>query len=298
LEALITEGLLPLGMFALMTGMGLTLSVDDFRRTAEAPRAVILGTLLQLLVMPLAGIGIARFFELPPLLAAGLVIIAACPGGMFSNVFVYMARANTVLSVTLTATATMVTLFTLPLWVRATLALNGAGGDAIEMPILGTAMNLAGLTVLPVLFGMWLRARQTTAVGFEQRLTRFGFIAIVIGATVDGISRPEMPVDEFRASLVPALAVASTAVALGLGAAGLFRLPVRDVVTIAVEMIVKNSLLGLVVARTALDFEATLPILAFATVQTPVGLLLLGVWWVLGGRHQPPHAASTSEAPS
>jgi BASS family bile acid:Na+ symporter len=285
-------------MFALMTGMGLTLSVDDFRRTAEAPRAVILGTLLQLLVMPLAGIGIARFFGLPPLLSAGLVIIAACPGGMFSNVFVYMARANTVLSVTLTATATMVTLLTLPLWVRATLALHGEGGEAVEMPILGTAMNLAGLTVLPVLLGMWLRARQTQAVGFEQKLTRFGFIAIVIGATVDGLNRPEMPVDEFVASLVPALGVAFTAVALGLGVPALFRLGARDVVTISVEMIVKNSLLGLVVARTALDFEATLPILAFATVQTPVGLVLLGAWWYLGGRHQPPHGVPSAEASS
>ena len=217
---------------------------------------------------------------------------------MFSNVFVHVARANTVLSVTLTATATMVTLITLPLWVRATLALLGEGGAAVEMPILGTAMNLTGLTVVPVLLGMWIRVRCPHASRFVPALTRFGFVAILIGATVDGLSRPELPIDEFRATLLPALGLALAAVVLGLGVAGLFRLSARDVVTVAVELIVKNSLLGLVVARTALDFEATLPIIAFATAQTPAGLLLLVGWWYLGGRHQPRHGAPGNEAPS
>ncbi|MEN8161594.1 MAG: hypothetical protein ABFS41_16110 [Myxococcota bacterium] len=296
MEALITEGLLPFGMFALMTGMGLTLSIDDFRRTAEAPRAVVLGTVLQLLVMPLAGIAFALAFELPPLLAAGLVIIAACPGGMFSNVFVHVARANTVLSVTLTATATMVTLITLPLWVRGTLALLGEGGAGVEMPILGTALSLMGLTVVPVLLGMWVRIRRPHLYRFERHLTRFGFVSIVIGATVDALSRPELPVDAFQATLVPALGLALGAIALGLGVAGAFRLALRDVVTLTVELVIKNSLLGLVVARTSLDFEATLPIIAFATAQTPAGLLLLVAWWYLGGgRHQPRHGLAVPE---
>jgi BASS family bile acid:Na+ symporter len=289
LEALITEGLLPVAMFALMTGMGLTLSPGDFRRTAEAPRAVILGTVLQLLVMPLAGIAIALAFEMRPLLAAGFVIIAACPGGMFSNVFVHVARANTVLSVTLTATATMVTLFTLPLWVRGTLSLLGEGSGAVEMPILDTAMSLAGLTVVPVGVGMWIRMRRPDALRFERRLTRFGFVSIIIGATVDGMSRPELPIEEFQQMLLPAVGLAGTAIALGLSVAGLFRLGLRDAVTLAVELVVKNSLLGLVVARTSLEFEAMLPILAFGAAQTPAGVLLLAVWWVLGGRNHPRH---------
>lgn len=294
MEALITEGLLPVAMFALMTGMGLTLSVDDFRRTAEAPRAVILGTILQLLVMPLAGIGLALWFELPPLLAAGLVIIAACPGGMFSNVFVHVARANTVLSVTLTATATMVTLITLPLWVRGTLSLLGEGAAELDMPVLDTALSLMGLTVVPVLFGMGLRVWRPALYRFERLLTTFGFFSILIAIAVDVATRPELPVDAFKDTLVPALGLAFAAVFLGLGGMALFRLPLRDVVTVSVELVVKNSLLGLVVARTSLDFEATLPIMAFAAAQTPAGFVLLGAWWMLGGRHQPRHGAQPS----
>ena len=104
---------------------------------------------------------------------------------------------------------------------------------------------------------------------FERPLTGFGFLSIVIAVTVDTVSRPELPVDAFQETLVPALGLAFAAIGLGLGGMALFRVPFRDVVTVAVELVVKNSLLGLVVARTSLDFEATLPIMAFAAAQTP-----------------------------
>jgi BASS family bile acid:Na+ symporter len=105
-----------MSMFTLMLGMGLTLQGDDFRRIATSPRATLVGTVLQLLVMPIVGMAIARFFGLSQVLSSGIVVLAACPGGMFSNMMVHLARGNTALSVTLTATATLVTLFTLPLW--------------------------------------------------------------------------------------------------------------------------------------------------------------------------------------
>jgi len=93
-------------MFAMMFGMGLTLTPVDFRRVAKAPRATIVGTLLQLIIMPLVAIGIAKAFDMAPLLAVGLVVIGACPGGLFSNMYIHFARGNTALSITLTATAT------------------------------------------------------------------------------------------------------------------------------------------------------------------------------------------------
>lgn len=274
----IVEVLLPAGMFLLMTGMGLTLTASDFRRIAEAPTATILGTVLQLLVVPLAGVAIAIAFGLPPLLAAGLVIMAACPGGMFSNVFVHVARANTALSVTLTATATMVTLFTMPLWVRVVLSTTGGAGTAIEVPVLETALNLASLTVLPVAFGMLARARWPRGARVEPWLTRIGVLAIVIAFSADAASRDEIPFEGFRQSIAPVAWLLGATLAIGLGIPRLFRLPTKDTVTIGVEVVVKNSLLGLVLARSALDFDATLPILAFATVQTPIGIGLLAVW--------------------
>jgi BASS family bile acid:Na+ symporter len=150
----INEWIVPAGMFALMFGMGLALTVDDFRRVVLLPQATVVGTFLQLVGMPLAGFGLAHAFALDPLLAAGLVIIAACPGGVMSNMFVHLGRADTALSITLTATATAVTLFTIPLWVRAVLASFGEAGANIEMPVIETALYLGGFTILPVAVGM------------------------------------------------------------------------------------------------------------------------------------------------
>ena len=111
----LTDAAMGVGMFALMFAMGLTLGTDDFRRIAKSPRATAVGTSLQLIVMPIVGIGLSTALELSPLLSTGLIVVSACPGGLFSNMFVHFARGNTALSITLTATATLVTLFTLPL---------------------------------------------------------------------------------------------------------------------------------------------------------------------------------------
>lgn len=268
---------LSVGMFMLMLGMGLTLVADDFRRIATDPRATIVGTVLQLLVMPLVGLALANIFDLTPILAAGLVVVAACPGGMFSNMYVHFAKGNTALSITLTATATVVTLFTLPLWVQFALTLFEAhDGGAVEMPVLETALRLSALTILPVAIGMFLRARNPAALRWERRATIPGAIIIVLGAAVGTSSNPDL--DKIIESIAPAAAFAISAMTVGTIVPLFFRIPARDAVTIAVEMIVKNTLLGIVLVAQVLDFEAVLPILAFAAFQTPGGVILLIGW--------------------
>ena len=285
METIIVEVLLPIGMFVLMFGMGLTLEVDDFRRIADNPVPTLLGTLLQLVVIPAIGVVIAIAFGLPPLLAAGLVIVAACPGGMFSNVFVYVARANTALSVTLTASATMVTLFTLPLWIRGIMTLSGGSAEVAEVPVLGTALNLGGLTVLPIVLGMITRARRPEATDAEKWCTRIGALLIVVAMTIDGVTRDELPVEAFQQSFAPVGVLLAAMLAVGVGLPLLFRQSGRDTVTLGVEIIVKNTLLGIVVARSALDFDAILPIMAYGAIETPLGGLLLVVWRWYEKRH-------------
>jgi BASS family bile acid:Na+ symporter len=272
-------------MFTLMFGMGLTLGAGDFRRIAANPRATIVGTVLQLLVMPIVGIALANFFDLPPILSAGIVVVAACPGGMFSNMYVHLARGHTALSITLTATATLVTLFTLPLWVQFALArFSTDGADPIEMPVLETALRLGTLTVLPVLIGMGVRHKRPAMAVWERKLSLVSAIVIVGGMTIEGSSRPEIPIDDFITSIAPAAGFALAAILVGVTLPPLFRITARDTVTIAVELVVKNTLLGIVLVGQILDFEAVLPILAFAIFQTPGGILLLVGWRLLEKR--------------
>lgn len=280
-----SELLLGMSMFTLMLGMGLTLQGDDFRRIATSPRATLVGTVLQLLVMPIVGIAIARFFGLSPVLSSGIVVLAACPGGMFSNMMVHLAKGNTALSVTLTATATLVTLLTLPLWVQFSLSLFAVDGTApLDMPVIDTALRLGMLTVLPIAIGMGSRVRWPELAGREQRLTWIGVIGIVVAVTMQAVERPALPIDEMLASIPPALAFAVAAMVIGVAIPLLVRIPPRETITIAVEMVVKNTLLGMVLVGQTLEFEAILPILAFGIFQIPGGLLLLVGWRTLEKR--------------
>jgi BASS family bile acid:Na+ symporter len=281
MDTLIGDVLVPLAMIGLMFGMGLTLTLEDFRRIAANPRATIIGTLLQLVGMPLVGIALALAFDLPLLLAAGLVVIAACPGGMFSNMYVHLARAHTALSITLTASATMVTLFTLPLWTNWILSRIDGGATGVQMPVLRTALELGGLTVLPVLVGMFVRRRRPQWARLDSWLAPGGALVIIGGMVYDGAQRSELPIREAELSLVPTLLLAAAAIVLGLIVPALARLPIRDTVTVSVELIVKNVLLGIVIAQRSLDFEAVIPIFVFSIFQTPAGILILVAWRLL-----------------
>ena len=267
---------LPASMFGLMFGMGLALRLEDFRRIADVPGPVVLGTLLQLVGMPVAGFAIAVAYELPPLLAAGLVIVAACPGGMMSNMLVHLARANTALSITLTATATSATLITLPLWIRAILA--QAGGDAaeIDVPILGTALELGGLTVAPVALGMIARGLRPALARLERPLSGIASVAIVVILVADGYARPDPPTDLFTASVVPSLWLGLVAVVMGVGIPRWLRQSASDATAVGVELCMKNGLLGTVVASSTFGvLEPSIPILAFTGLMLPVSGTLL-----------------------
>lgn len=268
--------LLPVSMFGLMFGMGLALVPDDFRRIAKVPGPVVAGTLLQLLGMPLIGFGLALAYELPPLLAAGLVILAACPGGMMSNMLVHIGRANTALSITLTATATTATLFTLPLWIRAILDRVGGEAGAIDIPLLETAGQLAGLTILPVAIGMFVRALHPPALRLERPLSAIAGVGILAAVVYSTAARPEPPAAEFAASILPALSLAAAALIFGLGVPRLFGQSDGDALAIAVELCVKNGLLGMVVASSSFGvLDPSIPILVYTSVMVPVAIALI-----------------------
>ena len=276
MEGVLAQWLVPGGMFGVMLGMGLTLSLEDFQRIARMPGATVVGTLLQLVAMPLAGLLLARVFALEPLLAAGLVVIAACPGGVMSNVLVHLAKADTALSITLTASATMVTLFTIPLWVQA--AVHGLGEDAagISMPVLETAWTLGMFTVVPVGVGMVLRYGVPNLVAWEAWLTRVCTVVIVAALTIEGAQRDDLPLEAFAASWTPSLLLLFSALVMGIAVPLALRLGSRDAATIAVELCIKNSVLGLFVTTQALgSLVAAVPTAVFMTFQIPVGILAL-----------------------
>ena len=152
----LTTVFLPLALFIIMLGMGLGLKLDDFKRIFVTPKAVIIGLIAQLIMLPVVGFILAIAFSLPPELAVGLMILSACPGGPTSNMVTYIARGNVALSITLTAISSLITVFTIPLVVNQAMQFFMGKAIALQLPFLKTVIQIAVITLIPVTLGMLL----------------------------------------------------------------------------------------------------------------------------------------------
>ena len=158
---------LPIALGIVMIGLGLHLTLDDFRRVLRAPKAVTLALLIQSVLLPPVAFGLAMGLGLPPELGLGLMLLAASPGGVTANLFSHLARGDVALNISLTAINSALALVTLPLWTAAGLAWLMEAERSIPPPT-QKIVEVGVLVLLPVVIGMTLRAR---APGLAARLT-------------------------------------------------------------------------------------------------------------------------------
>jgi BASS family bile acid:Na+ symporter len=140
--------LITLGLGGIMLGMGLTLKGRDFVQIVQHPKWVLLGLVMQFLIMPLLGWGLAQLFQLPPFFAVGIILVASCPGGTASNVIAYLAKAEVALSVTMTACSTLAAIFLTPF-----LSLQ-LSGSYLEIPAEGLFYSTLKVVLLPITLGV------------------------------------------------------------------------------------------------------------------------------------------------
>ena len=110
----LSANLLPTLLFLIMFGMGMTLTVEDFKRITKSPSEVLIGLTSQIIVLPIIAFLISISLGLNPTQSVGLILLACCPGGATSNLFSHLAKADTALSITLTAFSSIITVFTVP----------------------------------------------------------------------------------------------------------------------------------------------------------------------------------------
>ncbi len=245
----LTTVFLPLALFFIMLGMGLGLTLDDFKRILVEPKAVILGLVGQLILLPVVGFILAGLFPLTPELAVGLVIIAACPGGPTSNLMTYLARGNVALSITLTAISSVITVFTIPLVLNLAMQTFLGEGMALQVPFLTTVLQIAVITLIPVAIGMVIHAQ---APGFARPvekwvkwLSLFFLALIVVGLLV----KERTNVGSFFVQVGwDTFALMTITMALGFGIATLAKLSQRDATAITIEVGIQNGTLAITIA--------------------------------------------------
>jgi len=279
--------IVPVGLVLVMFGMGLSLSLDDFRRVFEFPKAALLGIVGQLLLLPALAFALTAVVDMPKDIAVGLIVIAACPGGVASNAIVYAARADVALSVTLTALNSTVTVFSIPFVVSLGLAMHlGDSGTVPDMPILQTMGRLFSITVLPIIIGMLVRARWrhlADALGETFRIASIVILVIIVVGVIG------MQIDTFvsglRYSGPFALLLNLLAMGMGYGLARMARLDFAQQSTIAIEIGLQNGTLAVLVALTLLNMkEVALTPSIYAALMLITGGLFA---WLMSRRHPP-----------
>lgn len=256
-----------------MFGMGMTLSVDDFRQVLRQPRYVALGVLAQFLIMPLVAFGLVQAFGLSPELAIGVILVGTCPGGTASNVIAYLARGDVALSVSMTMCTTLLAPIVTP-------ALTYFYADArIEVSATAMMLSIAEMVLAPVLLGLaahhWLGTR-IQRIELALPVVSVVCIVLLVGGVV-ALSAAKL------ATVGPVLALIVIlhnllGMGLGLGLARLCRLDSRRARTVSIEVGMQNSGLAAALAVMYFDPVAAIPGAIFSVWHNISGSLAANFW--------------------
>ena len=249
---IVSEVLLPIALGIIMLGLGLSLTIADFKRVASVPKAVFIGLFCQMIILPAACFGIAKLFALPPELAVGLMLLAASPGGAVANLFSHLAHGDVALNITLTAVNSLLALLTLPFIVSFSLVHFMGAEKAIPLPF-EKVIQVFAIVLIPVGLGMLLRAKQTTfALKMERpvRILSAVFLALIVAAAI--AKEWTKVADAFAAVGLAALTFNVVSMGIGYGVPRLFRLPEPQAVAIGMEIGIHNGTLAIAIALNTL----------------------------------------------
>lgn len=234
----------------IMLGMGMTMTVDDFKGVLQSPKAVLIGVVAQFVVMPGLAYVLCKLFNLPPEIAVGVILVGCCPGGTASNVITYMAKGNVALSVACTSVSTLLAPVLTPA-IFYLLASQWLKIDAASMFI-----SISQVVLLPIVVGLILRTwlkRQVESYIQVMPLVSVVAIVAIVAAIIGGSKAAILQ----SGLLILAVVILHNGLGylLGFTAARFFKLPYADSKAIAIEVGMQNS--GLGVALAAVHFAAS-----------------------------------------
>lgn len=236
-------------LIIIMLGMGLSLVIDDFKRIIVYPKAILVGLVNQLILLPLIGFGIAIVFPLAPEIAIGIMILAACPGGPTSNLIAHLAKGDTALSVTLTALSSFITILTIPFIVNFALEHFLDKSEMIRLDVMDSIKNIFVIIIIPIVIGMLIRKY---APGFSNKMEKPVRIAsaIVLALVIIGIVLKEKEnfVSYFQQAGIVALLLNVSTMIVGYFSARLFKIKDKRALSISIESGIQNGTLAITVA--------------------------------------------------
>ncbi|MDA5132613.1 MULTISPECIES: bile acid:sodium symporter family protein [Psychrobacter] len=254
LVTLVNTVVIPVCLFLIMMGMGLTLITNDFKRVLKYPKAVGIGLTNQLILLPIIGFALANIMPLRPEYAVGVMLLVLCPGGTTSNLFTYLAKGDVALSVTMTAIASVITVFTIPIVLSFSLIYFMGSGSEFELPVVKTVLTLVVLTIVPISIGMLIKRYAPKVADRSQvYVSRFGVIFLTFLVLFLGYVQRDIIVDAFIATGPVSVLLNVSTMALGYYSSKWFGLNLAQRTSVTLEVGLQNSTLSIFMALTLLS---------------------------------------------
>ena len=253
LVTLVNTQVVPICIFLIMMGMGLSLVPNDFKRILKYPKAVSVGLLNQLILLPIIGFTLANIMPLEPEYAVGVMLLVLCPGGTTSNMFSHIAKGDVALSVTMTAVASLITVFTIPVVLNLSLVHFMGEGSEFQLPLIPTIISLMGLTIVPIAIGMLIKSFATRFADSSQVLvSRFGILFLTLLIIFLTYVQQDIVVSAFIATGPVSLILNISTMALGYYSSRWFGLNAAQTTSVTIEVGLQNSTLSMFMALTLL----------------------------------------------
>lgn len=276
---MLTQILIPVGLILIMFSIGLGLQVSDFNQILRRPRAVITILVMQMVFLPISAFVISLLLEMPPELCLGLVLIAACPGGITSNMLTRLARGDAALSVGLTVITSFLSVLSIPLVLQLISPFINGQATIITLSFFDVARQILVLTVLPLATGMFLRTKypnQSARLEPPVVMTTSLFFLLLVALTW---------ANQWE-NIFASLAAVGIAVALlialnifsGAAVAKLMRLRDKEQTTMLIEIGIQNSAMAFMIAANILnDMTTAIPSALYSVFMVLTGLIIVGL---------------------
>ena len=236
-----------------MLGLGLSLTLNDFRRVTKYPKAMTIALVCQMFVLPLLCFGIAKFSGLSPVLCVGLLLLAASPGGPTANLYSHLSHGDVALNISLTAVNSVLTLFTLPVIVNLSMEYFMGAGQYIPLPF-SKVVEVFVIVLLPVTIGMVIKSRSPQFASKMDKpvkiISALLLVVIIVSVT---LREKQMLIDHFAQLGIPVLLFNILSLAIGFYLPQLFKVERKQAIAIGMEIGIHNGTLAIYIALNVLN---------------------------------------------
>jgi len=249
----LTGIILAISLMIIMFGMGLSLTISDFKRVVAYPKAIFIGLTCQMILLPLVAYLIAIMLNLPPVIAIGLMLLAACPGGATSNLLTHLAKGDLALSISLTAFASLLSIATIPFIIQFAILEFSNEDQKVVVDSFSMIKQLFIIIIIPISIGMFVKSKFSKfAIKMEKPVklaSAIIFVLVVIGVL---FSLRDVFIEHLTEAGLPSILLNVLMMVLGFLAALLFKLSRPQAISISIETGIQNGTLAITLATISL----------------------------------------------